>query len=69
MCSYEKMISGKYLGEIVRQVCLTLIEKRLLFGGKSSDLFKTREKFLSDYVSTIEQGYVYMYIGECVYAE
>jgi hexokinase len=53
---YEKMISGKYLGEVVRQVCLELIEKRLLFGGKSSEEFKTREKFLSDYVSTIEKG-------------
>ncbi len=30
---FEKMISGKYQGEIVRLICLDLIQQGLLFGG------------------------------------
>ena len=56
LCRYEKMISGKYLGEMVRLVCLGLIEKKLLFGGKTLPVFEKREEFKSAYLSTIEEG-------------
>ena len=56
-CSrYEKMISGKYLGEMVRLACHDLIEKKLLFGGKMLPVFEKRECFESAYLSTIEEG-------------
>ena len=53
---YEKMISGKYLGEMVRLVCHDLIDKKLLFGGKMLPVFEKREEFESAYLSTIEEG-------------
>jgi len=53
---YEKMISGKYLGEMVRLVCHDLITKKLLCGGKMLSVFEERERFQSAYLSVIEQG-------------
>ena len=53
---YEKMISGKYLGEVVRLVCHDLTEKKLLFGGKRLPIFGKREEFKSAYLSIIEEG-------------
>ena len=53
-CRYEKTISGKYLGEIVRQALLPLIKDGALFGGKLSDQFDKFEAFESKYVSQIE---------------
>ena len=53
---YEKMISGKYLGEIVRLAAKSLIESGSLFGGKSSDKFDTFEAFGTKYLSVIEGG-------------
>lgn len=53
------MISGKYLGEVVRQVCLALIKMGALFGGKSSETFDSRDSFETRYVSEIEAGYVH----------
>ena len=50
------MISGKYLGEMVRLVCYDLITKKLLCGGKMLPVFEEREKFESAYLSMIEQG-------------
>lgn len=54
--SYEKMISGKYLGEIVRQALQSLVKSGDLFKGKSSEKFDTFEAFETKYVSTIEEG-------------
>ena len=55
---YEKMISGKYIGELVRLTMQELIKQGLLFGGKSSSILDTFEKFESKFVSLIEKGYV-----------
>ena len=50
------MISGKYLGEISRQVLKKLINQGVLFGGKSAPCFESFDKFLTKYVSDIEEG-------------
>ena len=54
-CRFEKMISGMYLGEIARIVCLDLIEKKLLFNGVTSQKFRTKGGFLTKFVSDIER--------------
>ncbi|KAJ1675618.1 hypothetical protein EV182_000913 [Spiromyces aspiralis] len=36
--AYEKMISGLYLGEIVRNAALYMVDQRLLFNGRSSSI-------------------------------
>ncbi len=50
------MISGKYLGEIVRHALKKLIGQGVLFGGKSAPCFDSFEQFLTKYVSDIEEG-------------
>lgn len=52
--SFEKMISGMYLGEIARIVCLDLIERKLLFNGQAGK-FATKDSFLTKFVSEIER--------------
>ncbi|XP_061586344.1 hexokinase-2 [Cololabis saira] len=52
---YEKMISGMYLGEIVRNVLLDLTSKGLLFRGKGSERLKTRGIFETKFLSQIER--------------
>lgn len=51
---YEKMISGMYMGEIVRQVLVKLCAQGLVFGGKMSDQLETKGQFYTKYVSEIE---------------
>ncbi|XP_010875012.1 hexokinase-4 [Esox lucius] len=51
---YEKLISGKYMGELVRLVLVKLVNEELLFKGEASDLLKTRGAFETRYVSQIE---------------
>ena len=48
------MISGMYLGEIARVVCLDLIERKLLFNGRVGK-FATKDSFLTKFVSEIER--------------
>jgi hexokinase len=55
--TYEKMISGMYLGEIVRLVCKDLIERKILFGGMSSSEMDTPGKFETAYMSRIERDH------------
>ncbi|CAL8328152.1 unnamed protein product [Arctogadus glacialis] len=51
---YEKLISGKYMGELVRLVLIKLVNQDLLFNGDASDLLKTRGGFETRYVSQVE---------------
>ena len=53
---YEKMISGMYLGEIVRLVLVKLGSAGHLFGGKVSEDLKTSWKFETRFLTDIE-GY------------
>ncbi|XP_055017310.1 hexokinase-2 isoform X1 [Boleophthalmus pectinirostris] len=51
---YEKMISGMYLGEIVRNVLIEFTNKGLLYHGKVSERLKTRGIFETKFLSQIE---------------
>lgn len=51
---YEKMISGMYLGEIVRNVLIEFTTKGLLFRGKLSERLKSRGIFETKFLSQIE---------------
>lgn len=50
----EKMISGMYLGELVRLVLVKFTKMGLLFGGRGSDLLFRKGSFYTKYVSEIE---------------
>ena len=52
---FEKMISGMYLGELARIVCMDLVEKKLLFKGQEVEKFKTKNSFITKFVSDIER--------------
>nr|XP_032806609.1 hexokinase-4 isoform X2 [Petromyzon marinus] len=51
---FEKIISGKYMGELVRLLVMKLTNQGLLFGGKASEKLQTHFKFETKYVSQIE---------------
>ena len=51
----EKMISGKYLGEIVRVILVNLIKKGVLFNGTLPVLLAKKGDFLAEHVSKIEE--------------
>nr|XP_047936329.1 hexokinase-3 [Anser cygnoides] len=51
---FEKLISGMYLGEIVRHILLAMVDKQLLFRGKPSLKLQTRDIFQTKFLSTIE---------------
>ncbi|NXG82347.1 HXK3 protein, partial [Stercorarius parasiticus] len=51
---FEKLISGMYLGEIVRYILLALVEKQVLFHGKPCPRLQTRDIFKTKFLSTIE---------------
>ena len=49
------MISGMYLGEIVRNVLMDFTAKGLLFRGKLSERLNTRGIFETKFMSQIER--------------
>ncbi|NXX53739.1 HXK3 protein, partial [Scopus umbretta] len=51
---FEKLISGMYLGEIVRHILLAMVEKQLLFRGKPCSKLQTKDIFQTKFLSTIE---------------
>ncbi len=53
--SYEKMISGLYIGELVRYVLLDLTCKELLFHGNFPSFLNTNGSFKSLFISEIER--------------
>lgn len=52
---YEKMTSGMYLGEIVRQILIDLTKHGLLFRGQISERLRTRGIFETKFLSQIER--------------
>ncbi|XP_070772791.1 hexokinase-4-like [Enoplosus armatus] len=53
--TFEKMISGMYLGEIVRLLLVRLTEDKLLFNGRSSEELRTPGRFETKFISEIEE--------------
>ncbi|KAL1935932.1 hypothetical protein VTP01DRAFT_66 [Rhizomucor pusillus] len=51
---FEKMVSGLYLGELVRNVIIDFVDRRLLFNGNSSKELNQAYFFETSYMSTIE---------------
>ncbi|XP_036241748.1 hexokinase HKDC1-like isoform X1 [Molothrus aeneus] len=51
---YEKMTSGMYLGEIVRQILIDLTKQGLLFRGHISESLRKRGIFETKFLSQIE---------------
>ncbi|XP_071065037.1 hexokinase-2 isoform X2 [Dasypus novemcinctus] len=51
---FEKMISGMYLGEIVRNILIDFTKRGLLFRGRISERLKTRGIFQTKFLSQIE---------------
>ncbi|NWS65511.1 HXK3 protein, partial [Crotophaga sulcirostris] len=51
---FEKLISGMYLGEIVRHILLAMVERELLFCGKPCPTLQTKDIFQTKLLSTIE---------------
>lgn len=49
------MISGMYLGEIVRLLLVKLTEDKLLFKGQTSEALLTPGKFETKFISEIEE--------------
>lgn len=52
--SFEKMVSGMYLGEIVRQILEELKNKSILLNGAGSDELSTPKAFKTAFISAIE---------------
>jgi len=55
--SYEKLISGMYMGEIARRVIVQCISHGFLFSGPLSNELNTPHRFYTKYVSEIEKYY------------
>ncbi|XP_063167086.1 hexokinase-2-like isoform X3 [Candoia aspera] len=51
---FEKMISGMYLGEIVRNILIDFTKRGLLFRGRISEPLKTKGIFKTKFLSQIE---------------
>ncbi|KAH8276612.1 hypothetical protein KR044_012097 [Drosophila immigrans] len=52
--TFEKMISGMYMGELVRLVLAKMTQAGILFNGQGSEVLFTRGLFFTKYVSEIE---------------
>ncbi|KAM4637101.1 LOW QUALITY PROTEIN: hexokinase HKDC1-like [Discoglossus pictus] len=52
---FEKMISGLYMGELVRLILLKMAKRGLLFGGKISTALRTKGKLLTSHVADMEK--------------
>lgn len=52
--TFEKCISGMYLGEMVRQILVRLMEKGAIFKGQSSQQIHKKWSFHTSYISEIE---------------
>jgi hexokinase len=51
---FEKMISGMYMGEVVRQVLVDLVSEDLIFVGHKTEALYQKGRFYTKYVSEVE---------------
>ncbi|RWS20239.1 hexokinase-2-like isoform X3, partial [Leptotrombidium deliense] len=54
-CSFEKLFSGRFAGDLVRRILLHLCEKGLLFGGQVTSLLTQPDSLTSALVSLVEE--------------
>ncbi|KAF5401166.1 Phosphotransferase [Paragonimus heterotremus] len=52
---FEKMVSGMYLGELVRQILIYLVEQKLLFRGEMPDKLRIKDSVLTKYLTEVER--------------
>ncbi|VDP94757.1 unnamed protein product [Echinostoma caproni] len=52
---FEKMVSGMYLGEIVRHILVYLVEQKLLFRGEMPEKFKIKDAVATKYLTEVER--------------
>jgi len=52
----EKMISGKYLPQVVRLLVKDLVKKDKMFGGRLPEVFRHKDTFQAFYMDTLESG-------------
>lgn len=55
LCRFEKMISGLYMGELVRLILLKMAKVGLLFGGAKSSALHTKGKIETQHVAAMEK--------------
>uniref|UniRef100_A0A8C1EIN9 hexokinase n=1 Tax=Cyprinus carpio carpio TaxID=630221 RepID=A0A8C1EIN9_CYPCA len=60
---FEKMTSGMYLGEIVRQILIDLTKRGLLFRGRITERLKTKGIFETKFLSQIERYSSHLCLG------
>ncbi|XP_062826261.1 hexokinase-3 isoform X3 [Anolis carolinensis] len=53
---YEKLISGMYLGEIVRYILLELASHNIIFKGRESSILNTKDIFPTKFLSSVEDS-------------
>lgn len=51
---FEKMISGKYLGELLRLVLIDMVNEQLIFDGKMPTIINTPQSLTTEVISLIE---------------
>lgn len=52
---FEKLVSGMYMGELVRLILLKMAKRGLLFKGSVSDALRTKGRFQTKHVCMIEE--------------
>ncbi|TPP62298.1 Phosphotransferase [Fasciola gigantica] len=52
---FEKMISGMYLGEIVRHILVYLVQEKLLFRGEMPEKFLIKDAIATKYLTEVER--------------
>lgn len=54
MYRFEKMISGMYMGEVVRLILVKMTKEHLLFQGKTTTELLTTGSFKTSYIYAID---------------
>ncbi|CAH8563309.1 unnamed protein product [Heterobilharzia americana] len=52
---FEKMVSGMYLGELVRHILVYLVEQKILFRGKVPERLQVQNALLTRYLTDVER--------------
>lgn len=62
---FEKMISGMYIGELVRLILVKMAKEQLLFQGKTTAQLLTTGSFSTTYISAIENDKLVSVCFDC----